>query len=361
MAIPRFITAPIGRAAQIVGRTYDYATPGAGTSTLTNVGRSITDLNQVYTGGGKDGQASWAQVDRNSNGSTSGYETAPVDNTPINQGGGSNNTGYWVGGRNYGSANNFAQIQQTNAMLDDQSSRLNRLLGTIGTQRDQGLQKLSNSYNTEKLAGEQQYDQQAQDNTRQKMTALNKVDTNARTAYNSLRRLLGLSGSANQSALKFAAPNAIAKVASGERANQIENFGLNERNITNARKNFLDDLLAKKNERESAFLQGLLSQEQSIQSDLGDIAGQRAQLAGGNFQAVRNARAPFQATIDQKQSEIDNLFSKYNTPFNANRQLAQLNEFTVDKAALNANRAQGQAEFSPYQQPLRRRLEQDYM
>ena len=360
MAIPRFITAPVGRAAQIVGRAYDYATPGAGTSTLTNAGRSITDLNQVYTGGGKDGQNSWVQT--NQGGGVSPQPSGSnLDNTPISQGGGSNNPGYWIGGRNYGSANNYAQIQQTNAMLDDQSSRLNKLLGTIGTQRAQGLQKLADSYNTEKLSGEQQYDQQAEDNTRQKMAALNKVDTNARTAYNSLRRLLGLSGSANQSALQFAAPSAISKVASGERANQIENFGLNERNITNARKSFLDDLLAKKNERESGFLQGLLSQEQSIQSDLGDIAGQRAQVAGGDYQAVRAARSPFQATIDQKQAEIDNLFGRYNTPFNANRQLAQLNEFNVDKAALNANKANGQAEFSPYQQPLRRRLQQDYM
>ena len=269
---------------------------------------------------------------------------------------------YWAGGRNYGTAANYANTQknEVNMMLDDQESTLRKLLGSVGTQKTQGLQKLADSYNTEKLAGENQYGQQFEDNTRQKMGALNKVDTNARTAANSLRRLLGLSGSANQSALKFAAPNAIARVASQERGDQIENFGLNERNITNAKQNFLDDLLAKKNERESEFLKGISAQEQSLNSDLADIAGRRAQNNGGDYAAVRAARSPFQATIDSKQSEIDNLFNKYNTPFNANKTLATLNQFNVDQAAINANRGQGGAQYSPYSQFIKRKVEQDY-
>ena len=269
---------------------------------------------------------------------------------------------YWVNGRNYGTAANYANTQknEVNMMLDDQEGTLRKLLGSVGTQKTQGLEKLAGSYNTEKLAGENQYGQQFEDNTRKKMGALNKVDTNARTAANSLRRLLGLSGSANQSALKFAAPNAIARVASQERGDQIENFGLNERNITNAKQNFLDDLLAKKNERESEFLKGIAAQEQSINSDLADIAGRRVQNNGGDYAAVRAARSPFQATIDSKQSEIDNLFNKYNTPFNANKTLATLNQFNVDQAAINANKGQGGAQYSPYSQFIKRKVEQDY-
>lgn len=269
---------------------------------------------------------------------------------------------YWVDGRNYGSAANYANTQknEVNMMLDDQEGTLRKLLGSVGTQKTQGLEKLASSYNTEKLAGENQYGQQFEDNTRQKLGALNKVDTNARTAANSLRRLLGLSGSANQSALKFAAPNAIARVASQERGDQIENFGLNDRNITNAKQTFLDDLLAKKNERESEFLKGILAQEQSLNSDLADIGGRRAQNNGGDYAAVRAARSPFQATIDTKQAEIDSLFNKYNTPFNANKQMATLNQFNVDQAAINANRTQGGAQYSPYSQFIKRKVEQDY-
>lgn len=364
MAIPRWISAPIGRYAQIEGRALDYLTPGSGTSTLTNAGRSITDRDQVYTGGAPfDGSPSFTQVlgaNTNNNagnppaGDTGGYDTGAINGTGTG--------GYWVGGQNYGSAGNYqaSQVNQTNAMLDDQSSNLQRLLGSLGTQKQQGLQKLSDSYNTEKLAGEQQYAQQGKDNTRQKRTALNKVDTNARTAYNSLKRLLGLSGSANQSALKFAAPDAIARVASQERGDQVENFALNDRNIENAKSSFLQDLLTKKNEREGDFLKGIYGQEQSINSDLGDIAAQRAQVNGGNYEAIRQARSPFQNTINQRQSDIDNLFNQYNTPFNANKQMATLNQFNVDKAAVNANRASGNADYSPYQQPLRKRLQQDY-
>src|SRR6267154_5193839 len=45
-----YISQPVGRASQAVGRTYDYLTPGGGSSTLTNAGRAIVDPNQVYTG-----------------------------------------------------------------------------------------------------------------------------------------------------------------------------------------------------------------------------------------------------------------------------------------------------------------------
>ena len=301
------------------------------------------------------------------NGNTAPYQKGYLNSVGLPEGqpvgnGAMDTPSYWVGGRNYGTAANYDNVQknEVNMMLDDQAGTLRKLLGSVGTQKTQGLQKLADSYNTEKLAGENQYGQQFEDNTRQKMGALNKVDTNARTAANSLRRLLGLSGSANQSALKFAAPNAIARVASQERGDQIENFGLNERNITNAKQNFLDDLLAKKNERESEFLKGISAQEQSLNSDLADIAGRRVQNNGGDYAAVRAARSPFQATIDAKQTEIDSLFNKYNTPFNANKTLATLNQFNVDQAAINANRGQGGAQYSPYSQFIKRKVEQDY-
>jgi len=53
--IPRFISSATGQATRFVGRTYDYATPGAGTSRLTEAGRAISDPNRVWSpsaGGG---------------------------------------------------------------------------------------------------------------------------------------------------------------------------------------------------------------------------------------------------------------------------------------------------------------------
>lgn len=51
MAVPRWISSRVGRAAQAAGTAYDYLTPGKGSSTLTNVGKNIVDPNLVYTGG----------------------------------------------------------------------------------------------------------------------------------------------------------------------------------------------------------------------------------------------------------------------------------------------------------------------
>lgn len=51
MGIPRFISSAVGKATRTIGRTYDYATPGSGTSNLTKIGRAIDDPNVVYTGG----------------------------------------------------------------------------------------------------------------------------------------------------------------------------------------------------------------------------------------------------------------------------------------------------------------------
>lgn len=51
MAVPRWISKVAGKGAALAGRTYDYATPGSGTSTLTQAGRAIDDPNKVYTGG----------------------------------------------------------------------------------------------------------------------------------------------------------------------------------------------------------------------------------------------------------------------------------------------------------------------
>lgn len=55
MALPRFITNPIGKVAATAGRAYDYATPGAGTSRVTSIGRAISDPNVVYSPGASNG------------------------------------------------------------------------------------------------------------------------------------------------------------------------------------------------------------------------------------------------------------------------------------------------------------------
>ncbi len=197
----------VGAVARTAGRMGDAVTPdnsylGKGAKQMYNVGQMASDPNVRWNGqlNPLNSSPAFTQVQGaytntpNNQANNNNYDTSSVNNDAY---GGGASSGYYVGGRNYGSESNYrnTQISETNSMLDDQDSTLRKLLGSVNTQKTQGLQKLADSYNTEKLAGENQYGQQFEDNTRQKMGALGKVDTNARTAANSLRRLLGLSGS----------------------------------------------------------------------------------------------------------------------------------------------------------------------
>lgn len=242
----------------------------------------------------------------------------------------------------------------TNLYLDDKEARLRALLGDINLTRSQGITQLGDSYNTEKQSGEQKYGQQSEDNTRSKINALDAVDTKARTGYNSLRSIIGHSGSANQSA-GMVARDAVARQASQDRQKQVDTSAMNERDITNARQMFLNDLEAKRKERESSLLADLLNQENSVYGDLQDLASQRVTNNSGGYEQVRAAIAPLQGEIDSRKSQLQGLFDKYRTPFNAEQKLATLSQFNVDPTAINANAQTGAGDFSPYANFLKRR------
>lgn len=351
-----------GPALKTTASALDLVTPnnsalGKSAQSLYNAGANINNPNVVYSGNTNpytavtDGRTGFTAVkgaytNTPSGQPTSGYDTAPVDN------------GYWVNGTNYGSAGNYQTqqgINDTRLQLDDQEGDLRRLLGSVDTQETQGLANINDSYNGELATGQKGYAQQVEDNTRNKLRALGQVDQGAYTANNSLRRLLGMSGSANQSALKFAAPNAIARDASQKRNIQVENYGLNDRNITTAKNKYETDLLTAKAKREMDFKKGIATQRQTLNNDLGDIAGQRASLNGGNYQSVRDARAPFKNQANAYQSTIDNLYNDYKGSLNVTPQQASLKDFVVDKSAIQANQAGGGGDYSPYNYFLKRK------
>lgn len=254
-------------------------------------------------------------------------------------------------------AQQAAGVADTTAYLNDLEQELRRQLGLVSSTRETGLKQLGDSYQNELQSGSQKYGQQKEDNTRQKIGALGQVDTNARVQANNLRRILGLSGSAGQSA-GMVGDSAIRRQASQQRSKQVENFGLNDRNIFNAEDAFKKDLETKKKDREMSFLQGLLSQEQGLYGDIGDIAAQKASVNGGNYASVRAARQPFQNEIAARDNQIQSLTSQYATPFNADAKLADLNQFTVDKAVLNANNAGGPQDYSPYSPFINKRKQE---
>jgi len=305
----------------------------------------------------------------NTGGSTDGgNEVAPTGATTQQQQAGSNGTGTGTGNTSY----NPADI----SYLDTQSSNLQRMLQSADTGLNNGLTALSDSYNSEQNKANLQRsraleDYQAQElqNQKGKESSLNTVDTNARTLNNSLQRILGMASGSGSSAYQFAAPNAVARQASGQRTNVLDNFGSNTAALTTAEdrakvdfQTLLDNLAAQRNQKESDLRAGVLGNKNSIQSKLADIAAQRAQALGGGTSAIAAAQQPFQNEINANQTALDNLFSQFRTPTYDVKPVApqqvDLGKYSVDRAAINAQNQGGQAAYSPYSYFLNKQKDQ---
>lgn len=262
------------------------------------------------------------------------------------------------------------------AYLDDQESQLKRLLKSAGNTLDSGLTNLSDSYNKEVGGANarrsrtlEDFGIQREDDTRDKSSALGKVDTNARTLNDSLRRILGMASGSGSSAYKYAAPNAVARQASAQRTGVLGDYAENDRNITlsenRAKTDFeslLEDLANQRKQQESDLRGGVLEREQGINSDLANVAAERAKLLGGGYAETRLAQAPFREAINSRQSQLDSLFERFRsptlTPKPVNVQTPNLRDYMVDRAGINANR-QSQSQYSPYMNFLRPKQDEE--
>lgn len=261
------------------------------------------------------------------------------------------------------------------AQLDSSEQRLRDLLGRTDTTLGQGLQQLGTSYTQQQNEANQKrtrvledYGNQRVDTTNAKQGALGKVDTEARTLNDKLRRILGLASGSGSSAFQFAAPNAVARQASQQRQGVQGDFATNFRNLdvaeNRAKVDFEDliaDLLNQRNQREYELRSGIEGQKQGIFGQLGDIASQRAALQGGGYAAQVAAARPYQDQYNQSQSAIEALFGRFQPQVQAkavNPQQVDLKQYQVDRAAVNTNNQQGTDAYSPYAQFLKRQRQQ---
>lgn len=259
------------------------------------------------------------------------------------------------------------------AYLDAQRDLYQRLLGDVDTFQRQGLESLSDSYTTErnkanKARGRalEDFQTQREDTTRDKQRALGEVNTNARTLADSLRRILGLASGRGSSAYRFAAPEAVARTASQNRSNVLGRFGENERNLVTAEnraksdfEELLEDLARQRSSNEERLRTGFDTQRQGIQNTLAEIAGERARLIGGN---PLSATAPYRTAYLGLQDQITGYPDQFRTavtPRSVSVNPVSLRDYLVDRQAINANQAQGEDEYSPYRQFLRRRVEEE--
>jgi hypothetical protein len=260
------------------------------------------------------------------------------------------------------------------AYLDDQAAALRRLLGDIATTRDQGFARIGDDYSREegginqsKARATEGFQVKREDNTKGKLGSYNKVDTNARTLNDSVRRLLGMASGSQSSAFQEAAPNAVARDASIKRTDVTDTFGRNDRDINTAEEDTnlefesaLSDLLRQRRQKESDLETGVIGQEREVNENLANIAGERAKVAGGGYNSVKAAQAPYQAVIDSKRAALAGLFDKYRTPFQAKAvevKAPNLAEFTVDRTAVNAGNQGGTADYNPYAAFLQKKRE----
>lgn len=257
------------------------------------------------------------------------------------------------------------------AYLQDQQARLERQRQSAGTTLKNGLTQLGDSYNREVTGANSErsralrnYGLQREDTERGKDRAINRVDTNARTLADSLRRRIGMASGSNSSAYQITAPSAVARNASIDRTGVVEDYGQNFRNLGIAEEDaksqyqqMLEDLEAQRKQRESDFRAGVLDQYNQIDNNLAEVARQRALLQGGGYDQVRQAMQPYSSAIDSRQSQLDGLFDRFRTPFErkpVNVQTPSLRDYTVDRATIGGG-SQGQGgldQYAPYRRPF---------
>lgn len=271
-----------------------------------------------------------------------------------------------------GSGGTGADRSGQNLAYDGEIGRLNSILGTYGTSRDQGKASVQDWYNSQynstsddKARASRDFAQSRESAQTGRQKAYGEVDTGARTLNNSVRRILGLAGAGNSSASKFAAPNAISRDASGKRANVTDTYGRNLRGIDQAEgdtnlsfENVFSDLLASKKQKEGDVERNILEQEQGTYGNLANLASQKSAYNGGGYGEQVAARAPYQQEYDSRTGRIAALFDQYRTPVavrDAKISTANLADYKVDKSAIAQNGNSG--EYSPYSRFLKKRQE----
>lgn len=258
------------------------------------------------------------------------------------------------------------------AYYDTQERGLRNQLNRSALALNQGLANLGDSYNREvgkanaqRSRALEDFGIQREDTINAKQDALGRVDMNARTLNDSLRRTLAMAGGSNSSAYLYAAPNAVAREASGNRNDVLSDYADNERSLGLAERragedfeNLLGELQRDRNTQERDLRSGVFENQQSIDQQLAELSAKRSAARGDGFAASAAAQQPFIDSINNRQSQIDSLFDRYRSPQLQARDLKvetpQLRDYMVDKAAINSNAGAQQQQYSPYSNFLRR-------
>lgn len=296
------IAQPFGWGAHALGAVYDYATPGKGQSTLTNVGAAITDPNRVFTGPSGPGVSSWQTTSQ-----INQHAIAPTNNYPPHANAGklpqAQNNGGYLG--DYSSTGGGTSDQ---GLTPDQRAYYGKLFDTqIGNLQSQQGQ-LQQAHDIANLQFQQQYQGKMND---------------LQTQHD--RGIRDLGTAANQIQLQKAQ-------SLNDLAHQVEQMGMsynNQLGSLGAGNSSAAGLINRAVAQQAARNRGQVMQ--SAGSQLGQINTQRGDLET-DFGTQKQA-------LDQwKQGQLYDLINNYND------QMAKLQEAIANA---QGQKAQALAQYQP--------------
>jgi len=277
--------------------------------------------------------------------------TRPGGTTGANDDSGSYNNNYSNRSGNGGGGYSAAETQ---ALYDDQIAQLNTILGTIGTQRNQGLTRLQqsaldakNRLTEQKNKTMQGYDQQSLKNAQDKQRGVEQVDDFANNSYKNLQRVLQGGNAGNSSVGRQLVPQLVSKSAGTRRQGVFNAAGENDAAITSARGDAEDqygysfqDLENQRKSQQENFLSGIYQQEQDLYGKRAGIEAQRAAATGAGYEGVRAATAGSRAEIDSRAAQLNSLFGQFAPTFNAravNTKTPDLKSYQLDPALIKGD------------------------
>lgn len=341
------------------------------------------------------GQKSWISIGGYGVGPTqSSVATIPAGHGSFSGGvipvaGGSNNSTITVPQNTANDANNSGTVLGDSAVGGSGSSNIDpalaaqygatldqikAVLGSLDTQRTQGVQSINNgadlsqkALNQSESAAESSIANQRQTAQQNKVKSLSGIDQNVANTVDSFRRLLAAGHAGNSSFGREFVPLATAREGSQQRQGVFDTDAQNESALDTTLKNAQNSygisnaqLQQKRNQDLLDFISGINSQRQNLQGQAATAATNQTIAQGGGADSVRAAAAPFQTSAQDTIDQLNALFSQYQTPnydvAPVSASLPDLSKYTADPivAALAASNPTVNQAYLPFLPTLKK-------
>lgn len=238
---------------------------------------------------------------------------------------------------------------------NSQISNLDKLLGYTNTQETQGVQSINDLYDYNKGLQDKSINAQRLSNTQAKEKGYDQVGTFANTSMGNLNRLLQGNNAGRSAVGQILAPYMVGRSADTRRQGVTDTAGENEVALQTAQTTGDQQLENTKKNSTQSFLDALLNQRQSLESQKISAQIARDMADGSNFKQAQANASGLTANMDARQSELAGLFDKYKPNYTIN-EAPELSKYAVDPALIKSQQA-NPTESSFYAQQLKKKRE----